>query len=281
MMAEYLSREVILELKTAIVEAGLHHPSDRDILLYGIQPGYAAALPTRSSPLLQIWSDLEDMNGVAFLANQQVPLCVWLGNAVHLLKTMGRTEAALFQKALAHVIEESQRRLEAVPDVGIYADPVSRAYYLDLLHNFLLPLQGILRLSRHIFESLRDEQELQALELHPARLQGYFAALPDEDPRKALWTLRIDALQEQNRLGAELVERHYGRIVSDGFRIACDLYRQHVTDWAIVWQGLKGQTVLEEPFASLHTLWAPSFPAGLDEVLDSEILVVKQRAGEI
>lgn len=280
-MADYLSRELILELKTAIVEAELFQPGVRDILLYGLDPGYLAALPTRASPLLQIWSDLEDMNGVAFLETQQVPLCIWLGNAVHYLKTTGRAEVVVFHKALAQVMVESEHRLEAVPGAGFYADPVARAYYLDLLRNFLLPFQGVLRLTRHIFEGLRDERELHALELHPGRLQAYFAALPEEDPRKHLWNLRIDELQEQNRRGAELVEKHYGRIISDGFRIACDLYRQHVTDWAMVWRGLKGQLTLEEPYASLHTLWAPSFPAGLDEALDAETQLVKQRAGEI
>ncbi len=280
-MAEYLSRELIYELKTALVEAGLVESDARKDLLHGIHPGYAAALPTRSNPLLQIWSDLEDMNSVAFLEDSQVPLRIWLSNATHFLKITGRPEQALFQKALDQVVMESEHRLKAVGGVGAHPDPVSREYYLDLLRNFLRPLQGVLHLTQQIFDGLRDQQDLLALELRPKHLQAYFAALPDSDPRKYLWALKIEELQEQNRLGGALVEKYYGRIVLDEFREVCDKYRHHVKDWAIVWQHLKDEAPLDDSSMHLDNLWSPRFPAGMEAALDKEIALVKQRAGEI
>lgn len=94
-----LTIDTIRQLTDALVPCGLTTPDARAALLQDIHPGFAASLPDRSSPLDQVRSDLEVMNQVPVLADGQVPLQVWLDNAVSRLRRSGRVEAGLFQAA--------------------------------------------------------------------------------------------------------------------------------------------------------------------------------------
>jgi formylglycine-generating enzyme required for sulfatase activity len=113
-MPDYLSRDTIFALKKAIVDGGMAQLGVREDLLKGIHPGYVGLLPLRPSPLEQIWSDLDVMNGVSSLEDGQVPLRIWLSNAVDRLKSSGRPERTAFQSALDQVVPESERRLQAL-----------------------------------------------------------------------------------------------------------------------------------------------------------------------
>ena len=75
---------------TALVDCKLIAPQTRDHLLAGINPEYVSSLPLRNNMLDQIRSDLVEMNSVSMLGNQEVPLSVWLTNAVHRLKIRAR-----------------------------------------------------------------------------------------------------------------------------------------------------------------------------------------------
>jgi hypothetical protein len=69
----YGTRDKRQALTRALMDAGLAMWEGRKDLLAGIDPGYVAVLPWRERPLAQIESDLERMNGVAYLESRQVP----------------------------------------------------------------------------------------------------------------------------------------------------------------------------------------------------------------
>ncbi len=282
-MDNYLTRETIVDLTGAIVECNMCNPSIREDLLNGINKRYIASLPQRTKPFDQIWSDLEEMNAVSMLSGGEVPLRIWLFNALDRLKKGGFLQQAILEQAYTEVVAESDRRIQAnVPPTQIDAlgtPGISKEYYRNILENFLLPFQGTLRFTRKIFDKLCNERSLNALEYHPGRLQQYFSTLPDEDPRKGLWMKYIDLLQEQNHRGLTLIYQFYGKITLPHFRDACDEYISHAEEWKLVWEALKGQSPISETLADSHNLLAPQFPAGFDEALDAEILEVKKRAG--
>jgi V8-like Glu-specific endopeptidase len=107
-MSNYLPVEQIHKLTDAILSGGLSTPDARDDLLAGINRGYVVALPVRHSILDQIRSDLNEMNGVPYLLGNEVPLKIWLANAVHRLRASVRPEQALFQQALNDVAAKSE-----------------------------------------------------------------------------------------------------------------------------------------------------------------------------
>lgn len=98
-----LSIYTLRGLTDLLVPAGLATSDARDELLQGIHPGYVASLPLRSSPLDQVRSDLASMNQVPALVDGQVPLRIWLENAVSRLRREYRPEVARFQSALTEL----------------------------------------------------------------------------------------------------------------------------------------------------------------------------------
>lgn len=103
-----LTIDTIRQLTDALVPGGLTTSDARDALLQNIHPGFVASLPNRSSPLDQVRSDLEVMNQVPVLADGQVPLQIWLDNAVSRLRQSGRVEVSLFQMASDELGRETQ-----------------------------------------------------------------------------------------------------------------------------------------------------------------------------
>jgi hypothetical protein len=98
-----LTLDTLRQLTDLLVPAGLATRDARDNLLSGIHPGFVASLPERSSSLEQVRSDLAAMNQVPALVDGQVPLRIWLENAVNRLTSTGRPEVARFQAALAEL----------------------------------------------------------------------------------------------------------------------------------------------------------------------------------
>lgn len=99
-----LTIDTIRQLADAVVLAGLATPNARDELLTGIHPGFVASLFDRSSPLDQVRSDLAAMNQVPRLDDGQIPLRIWLENAVSRLRRTLRPEIVTFQMALTELI---------------------------------------------------------------------------------------------------------------------------------------------------------------------------------
>ncbi len=112
-MANYLSIDQIHGLVQAALNGGLAAPGVREDLLMGINSGYAMSLPQRAAPMDQIRSDLSQLNGVPFLLGDEVPLKIWLQNAVYTLRATGRPEQALFQDRLNEVATKSAAALAA------------------------------------------------------------------------------------------------------------------------------------------------------------------------
>ena len=284
-MTNYLPPQKTIELMAALVEAGQCTPQVRDALLAGVHGGFVAMLPLKNTAFDQIWTDLNGMNGVSALADQQVPLLIWLQNAADRLKTAGHPQEAVFQQAAAAVAAESLRRLQVggtavtPPVLPVYLIEIQKEYR-EYLARFLWPFEMTLRFTRSVFEQLRDSREMMNLEYHPGRLQEFYTNLPIGDPRRELWKTYVDLLQQENSKAVGLVETNYGYIVLPEFRQACDAYLGHAKQWRVVWDALlAGHSTLPGPLASAMTLYAPQFPPALEQALAHEIAEVSHRAG--
>lgn len=155
-----------------------------------------------------------------------------------------------------------------------------RERYRTILEDFLRPFKGVLIETHQVFDKLRDERDLQSMEYHPERLQEHFGALADGDPRKQLWNNYIERLQRENDRALALLDRFYGRIILDEFRIACDKYIEHAKEWKMMWDALSGSGKVPAPLAISGTLLAPQFPPELEPALQNEIVEVERRAGQ-
>lgn len=98
--AYYLASETINALLDAINAANMANEDRRGALLHGIDVGYVAKLPRKSSIGDQYESDLEQLNKTRVLANGQVPLEIWLHNARDGLAREGRIQKSIFEDAL-------------------------------------------------------------------------------------------------------------------------------------------------------------------------------------
>ncbi|MFV2120716.1 hypothetical protein ACE14D_20660 [Streptomyces sp. Act-28] len=101
----YLSREEILAVRDAALDAGLAEPAVRPLLFDGIMPRYRATLPLLAAPGPQVQSDLVEMNRVERLVDGSVPLETWLRNAV--AQTSAAAPAVVFQQALDDVARDA------------------------------------------------------------------------------------------------------------------------------------------------------------------------------
>ncbi|NXY94949.1 trypsin-like peptidase domain-containing protein [Streptomyces sp. BR123] len=101
----YLTSDEVFELSEAALEAGLADPTVRPLLFSGIMPRYRAALPILAAPVVQVQSDLNEMNQVERLVDGTVPLEAWLRNAA--AQTLQAAPRAVFQRALDEVVRDS------------------------------------------------------------------------------------------------------------------------------------------------------------------------------
>ncbi|GAA3388227.1 trypsin-like peptidase domain-containing protein [Streptomyces roseoviridis] len=101
----YLTDEELLAVETAAMEAGLADRELRGGLFAGVKDHFRAALPPQPTPFTQIRSDLRTMNRVERLMEGEVPLELWLRNAIRLAAEPG--PVAVFQRALDHVVRDA------------------------------------------------------------------------------------------------------------------------------------------------------------------------------
>ncbi len=106
----YLPHETVFDLIQALVNASQCTPEVRDALLMGISKGFIALLPIKHTPYDQMSSDLNEMNGVYTLADQEIPLLVWLHNAIQRFKLAGFPDEARFRRAAEIVTGQGQLR---------------------------------------------------------------------------------------------------------------------------------------------------------------------------
>ncbi|MFE5298807.1 trypsin-like peptidase domain-containing protein [Streptomyces sp. NPDC056632] len=101
----YLTAEELLAVENAAMEAGLADRELRGRLFAGIKDHFRAALPPQPTPFTQTQSDLRTMNRVERLMEGEVPLEMWLRNAIALAADRG--PVAVFQRALDHVVRDA------------------------------------------------------------------------------------------------------------------------------------------------------------------------------
>ncbi|MEV5973416.1 trypsin-like peptidase domain-containing protein [Streptomyces sp. NPDC051921] len=101
----YLSAEELLAVENAAMEAGLADRELRGRLFAGVRDHFRAALPPQPTPFTQTQSDLRIMNRVERLMEGEVPLELWLRNAIALAADRG--PVAVFQRALDHVVRDA------------------------------------------------------------------------------------------------------------------------------------------------------------------------------
>jgi len=146
----------------------------------------------------------------------------------------------------------------------------------ELLENFLRPMQGRLNqtldLSRQLVGKLRDLEYSHT----PGDLEEHFASLPDSDIRKHTWRETIGRLHEQNRASIELIDRFYGRKLSEAFRKICDKFKLHAVQWEDVWNAMQD---VKSPTDPKERRYAKPVPGELAELLKAEIAEVERRAG--
>ena len=131
-MASYLANETIRRLIDSVLSGGLSSPDARDELLSGINLGFVASLPMRGNTLDQIRSDLVELNRVPYLVGGEVPLQVWLENAVHRLRRTFRPEQQIFQEALNEVASQ-KAAAEPAADGGLRGGTERIVHRDDLL----------------------------------------------------------------------------------------------------------------------------------------------------
>lgn len=90
----------IQEIHEAAIRADL--AENRAALLGGIPRGVVAALGFAESPAARLLADLHGLNRAGSLSDGEIPLAIWLGNA--LLLAQGRVEAEVFRRARDHVL---------------------------------------------------------------------------------------------------------------------------------------------------------------------------------
>jgi endonuclease G len=139
-MGFYLSQAQVYQLADAILAGGLNTPDAREDLLSNIHRGYVAMLATRSNPFDQLKSDLNAMNEVSYLDGNEVPLQIWLENAVHRLRRAGRPQQKVFQQMLNEVATKSQAAIAAegaaIETAKAPAGQLERIIHEDDLLNF-------------------------------------------------------------------------------------------------------------------------------------------------
>ncbi|MFD5322319.1 trypsin-like peptidase domain-containing protein [Streptomyces sp. NPDC127092] len=109
----YLSSDELLGVENAAMEAGLADRALRRRLFTGIKDHFWMALLPQPTPFRQLQSDLRTMNRVERLMEGEVPLELWLRNAIGLAADLGAV--AVFQRALDHVVRDAAGEPE-LPD---------------------------------------------------------------------------------------------------------------------------------------------------------------------
>ena len=98
----YLTNLEINDLRLAALNSNLI-AAPRAQLLTGIPPGFAAALPLAANALDQFVSDLVEINRVERMAGGQVPVVIFLQNAVARLRILESEETGLFEQVLSRI----------------------------------------------------------------------------------------------------------------------------------------------------------------------------------
>ncbi|MFJ3906011.1 trypsin-like peptidase domain-containing protein [Streptomyces sp. NPDC090025] len=101
----YLDADGLLAVQNAAAEAGLADRELRGPLFAGVKDHFWMSLPPLPSPRAQLTADLATLNHVERLMEGEVPLELWLRNAIGLADEPG--PVAVFQRALDRVVRDA------------------------------------------------------------------------------------------------------------------------------------------------------------------------------
>jgi hypothetical protein len=153
-----------------------------------------------------------------------------------------------------------------------------RKEHQDVLNDFLLPLESILKHNQQVHASLTGDSDLRSLEYSPELLQRFFAGLPPADARRATWKGLIDGLISDNRRAKLLIQENAGHLPSDLRQRSMD-FLKHADEWAALWQASLGHGAVADADRYAGRLSTPAFPAGFDGALAEEIARRRALAG--
>ncbi|MFI9005431.1 trypsin-like peptidase domain-containing protein [Streptomyces sp. NPDC053541] len=159
----YLDGDQLLGVENAAMEAGLADRALRGRLFAGVKEHFWMALLPQPTPFRQLQSDLRTMNRVERLMEGEVPLELWLRNAIRL--AADPAAVAVFQRALDHVVRDAAGEPE-LPAEFLSVDSLEEIVVRDdmvpfeFLHEGFLAGGAVARLTVPPYEGGRP--------LHPA-----------------------------------------------------------------------------------------------------------------
>lgn len=105
-----LTQQEVFDLIDALIASGVDTSANRGALFQFISPGFRAGIPVGALPSAQLLNDISRMNTVERFASGDVPLEIYLRNAVLLL-----SGAEQQQKIVRAALNEVQRRASGAP----------------------------------------------------------------------------------------------------------------------------------------------------------------------
>ena len=112
MFTGYLKQDKIHELLENIIGSQMNTDVVRVELLTTIHPGFVAQLPDQGNATQKMRADLSIMNNVPYLQDYEVPLRIWLQNAIYRLRSGFRPEVKYFEQILEEVTIRSQAMIQ-------------------------------------------------------------------------------------------------------------------------------------------------------------------------
>lgn len=112
MFTGYLKQDKIHKLLENIIGSQMNTDVVRVELLTTIHPGFVAQLPDQGNATQKMRADLSIMNNVPYLQDYEVPLRIWLQNAIYRLRSGFRPEVKYFEQILEEVTIRSQAMIQ-------------------------------------------------------------------------------------------------------------------------------------------------------------------------
>ncbi|MGG8409800.1 trypsin-like peptidase domain-containing protein [Streptomyces sp. 12297] len=125
----YLTNEELAAVQEAALEEGFTDSGTRKLLFNSVNRKYQATLALLPSPLLQLQSDLNEMNRVERLIDGTVPLAIWLGNALGMSQLPGPHD--VFEKSLDKVRRAASGEPDVPPPAASSGETKEEIVHLD------------------------------------------------------------------------------------------------------------------------------------------------------
>lgn len=116
MAFEYLTQSELTEVRNAVQSLGLNTDGNLDALAAGINPAFIGMAMVGPNPNAKLLTVTARMNTTRNLVSGQIPLSIWLTNAISLAG--GTPEELVFREALAQMSADSRPFEGAIDDIA-------------------------------------------------------------------------------------------------------------------------------------------------------------------